>query len=1745
MKKIGSGMFKHLSIKLRYRIVALAICVVTLAGLCFASTSLAGYMNPGPFTLSWGEVTGINWATMHGPSDYKIGTFCTHPKMSGGGQSTYIMWYNDSDLPNTELNSIISASGMNAQYLQEMRYIATFGYTNSLMDAQNIYWYYLYMRRPDLFDNFGNFTPTAAQQDLWFNSDIGSYPVGVNVTESRGLKIGDECYPRILYNGSAYTGTQLSGLTTNDVIGPFKVDWNKNSSFSPVLAQLNYGADKRTPPTFELSDTNLRVYSTANATGAPSRTAAMGEDFYIKYTGPTMTSGQVLSFNIESSSPITTKFLGDRFFYSYNLQYQYTVDLEKQSPKFTVTSKFKGEEPPPPEEEPRTPPTVDKYVTQDNGINNQGDYVDLMEVPTGTNALHKMTVTNKDAKGTYFKFGQRDLDLTAGYPGVVEVSTLAEFKTAVSNDNKILLKNDITIPAVWTPMNFDGIIDGDGHKIINNSTVAVFASTTGAGFYRVEFNFPKKTLSSTANAAFIETLDAGSEIRDCKADISLTVSRSISTVTRIGGLVGRCTNSSINGLDAKCVIDASGVTDLGGVLGYARDSSFYDNSLVKGSSIKANGTFTGGFVGYAYICGFYNHNIEVDFTTQTDFLQADTNFSGFAGLGGESSFTKITTKGTMDTPSSRPVNFNGLLVGSTANNIRIDRCDSDFSSMPINIGTYAAGIMRGEFAFIKNSHAKVNFATVSSSGAQNNPKLAGIVHSDKVITGAYVENCYTEGWIKTQIFNGSRGYDAAGILNTGVSTVSNIDVRNCYSTIDFNFYANGSYVWGGIVNIMGYYDDQRTITPNTKIKGCLFLGKWYSTANEDRVGWSGVYGVITNKYVTAPNTTYNYQNFDSNPPVVAGGNGTRHGTYVSSDANFRGNNAVTTLSGSSYNSWSISNTDTTKVWKAGTNALPTFNDCGYEVRNIVYVHDYYQNNYIKANDLLVYENNTFKPAKNSSFATAAETAVTGEDCFDVFIKNLNGTFTFYYKVSNLQPGTYHNVIKITPRKGFNWPGEEDDDWVIVKDKKAKLDVIKMLYDNGYMTTVDGCTFQLRKYNSLNFTNEDVAARETIEPKTMFGTAFAQYILPQCTYIVEEIATPAYLSSNVGRKWYVRYVGGRIHVYNNAAMTDEIDQSAIGETRIDNVTTLYSYKVVNTPNTDTPRKRLRVIKYNEDGTAVIDGSQVFENGLPRWTGAMYSVMKCDTSDFTGGKQAYGYTLICNDPNSNYIDLPNGYYVVSELQAPDGYVLDTTEYWVTVTDTDITIIDRHVPNIDQVGYINGVQDLRATIETSSTSGSTTIASKGTQTPPSKPATVLNTSTMLEGNEVDFAIELKNRSTGEKYIGHCLDIDNPGPDGDLSASASVAPKSEYVLASALSRPETSITLEEFNQLFGFTGNPNPAAFTSDKARNAFMACVIWGYTDGEPYSTFNDWLHNEGYSYITSSHWTRARAVLTELLNKYVSSDTAKPSYDVKYNSLSSTTGELEFYNVNLGGLSAIKPKFKIEWTTPGVTVKNGSTTLASGSIVELTTGLKLSVTGPANSDLAFKLTDTVRYPKFSSLYGIIYDFGSGMQPILYASLEAEPVNIKDVTYTTKGLANVVLKTKNKQPEYFFRIHKINGKTNGDVAGAKFSIQGVSPTVYAKQDFLTDGNGIIDFTLPRTNGTYRIWESAPAPGYDGVTDEYIIRTLNGDMYVTYKQGATVIYDEVLVRSTGHILVKIPAGGYKIVEPGDPDFPDTLFRY
>ena len=233
-----------------------------------------------------------------------------------------------------------------------------------------------------------------------------------------------------------------------------------------------------------------------------------------------------------------------------------------------------------------------RYYVEEGGTNR------LLE---GSGATATFTATKG---GTYVIYAEYVTSRYNSYPQIisnkitvkvhgVRISDVEDLKLMNGSSDGFELNKDIDLGgAKWSPIEFSGNFDGQGHKISN---FTLSDNVSNLGFFSVlkgtvrNVVFENVTVDVTSNKSHIGII-AG---ENRGTIIGCTVSGSISTVAanRVGGIAGY-NDATISGCINKASV--SGAENVGGIVGYAYGTV---NSCTNEGAISGNG-YVGGIAGY-------------------------------------------------------------------------------------------------------------------------------------------------------------------------------------------------------------------------------------------------------------------------------------------------------------------------------------------------------------------------------------------------------------------------------------------------------------------------------------------------------------------------------------------------------------------------------------------------------------------------------------------------------------------------------------------------------------------------------------------------------------------------------------------------------------------------------------------------------------------------------------------------------------------------------------------------------------------------------------------------------------------------------------------------------------------------------------------------------------------------------------------------------------------------------------------
>ncbi|MCL2106595.1 MAG: SpaA isopeptide-forming pilin-related protein [Oscillospiraceae bacterium] len=375
-------------------------------------------------------------------------------------------------------------------------------------------------------------------------------------------------------------------------------------------------------------------------------------------------------------------------------------------------------------------------------------------------------------------------------------------------------------------------------------------------------------------------------------------------------------------------------------------------------------------------------------------------------------------------------------------------------------------------------------------------------------------------------------------------------------------------------------------------------------------------------------------------------------------------------------------------------------------------------------DLYVYENGEFKRlGQTSGYTGSVAGNATVENQLQVnmmspLYSNGDGTSTleYYFKVPDIQEGSYHNTAKVTPN--MRGGSKSDDDWVITDEDspdEIRFNLVKMGDPTNFPGPLPDCVFELYRsdaihsdFSSLNLSDGSWSLLATLEPAGTQGLEeSARPLITPGSYVLVETDTPEYYTDNIGKQWYLVFSGGELKMYSDPLLTEEVPLGTPSEMDTDtNTHTLYySATLNNDMNQSTPKATIRLIKYNENGTQTLPGQTIEEiidgSEVTRFTGAIYLLSKFEDDSFDGTSEPYGEMLSYgtqldgSTPLQNWSELEPGYYELIEVAAPDGYAIDPTPIYIHFDGAAMTLtIDTQThtvsPELDATVTVNSPTD-----------------------------------------------------------------------------------------------------------------------------------------------------------------------------------------------------------------------------------------------------------------------------------------------------------------------------------------------------------------------------------------------------------------------------------------------------------------------
>ncbi len=305
-----------------------------------------------------------------------------------------------------------------------------------------------------------------------------------------------------------------------------------------------------------------------------------------------------------------------------------------------------------------------------------------------------------------------------------EIGTVEELKALDGKGGAYQLTADIDLGgAIWSPIGFEGYLDGAGHKISN---FTLSENADNLGFFGVlkgevyNLNFENVTLSAMSNKSCIGIVAGTNEGTIGNVTVSGTVNAKYAT--RVGGIAGKSTDRSlIEGCKNLAEITAGDY--VGGIVGEARGevASCTNEGAVSGKA------YVGGIVGDAYGTASGVEN-KAKITADGDYL---------GGLFGRTCATVENSKNTGEVEGKG--DYVGGVAGYSTGNSSGDKSSGNVTGR-YYVGGYF-GYTSGNLTAYKNAAIVTGRAYVGGIVGKGGGKLLGCENEGEVIaTGTITED---------------------------------------------------------------------------------------------------------------------------------------------------------------------------------------------------------------------------------------------------------------------------------------------------------------------------------------------------------------------------------------------------------------------------------------------------------------------------------------------------------------------------------------------------------------------------------------------------------------------------------------------------------------------------------------------------------------------------------------------------------------------------------------------------------------------------------------------------------------------------------------------------------------------------------------------------------------------------------------------------------------------------------------------
>lgn len=440
----------------------------------------------------------------------------------------------------------------------------------------------------------------------------------------------------------------------------------------------------------------------------------------------------------------------------------------------------------------------------------------------------RIEYTPMDGEGT-----EENPYLVRDYLDLTDIITIPDAHYKLLND--IEKPNDVVFYPIGTLNNpFMGVLDGDGHKLINFD------------------------ISSNLNELGIFGVLDGATIKNLSIE-NMSISSTMTNIQKVGGLVGYAKNTTIEDVDIEGSITSVG-SMIGGLIGLSEGSTSINN-ITNNVNIGTGGTSVGGLIGKH--TSTENSNTSITNVTASGTIKGTNKVSSFIGEYINSNNSTLTIS---DITLSGELTGTGNVGGLIAYNENNDTSSVNISNIKNTTtlsATSNAGGLIGNISVVTGASANISNIT-----------LSGKITNTGTNTGGLIGTMTSTSTVNNTITNIKNELDISAKANTG-GLIGNIVNSNTGTTnITSTYYEGTINITDTVSNVGGLIG---TSTGNTG--GHVIISKSY--ASSTIYGYESLGGLIG--YA-------NYNDID-NSFAYSMINGRRAGQFVGRMLNSKVNNS--------------------------------------------------------------------------------------------------------------------------------------------------------------------------------------------------------------------------------------------------------------------------------------------------------------------------------------------------------------------------------------------------------------------------------------------------------------------------------------------------------------------------------------------------------------------------------------------------------------------------------------------------------------------------------------------------------------------------------------------------------------------------------------------------------------------------------------------------------------------------------------